>query len=143
MAFRDHLSYAERISDEVSLVHGIWELSSNRSHPNLLFENVKEAPGQRVSVNMLTRDRLCEAIGIQPEVYIDTLAWAMKNPGTPELVSPAESPVYDNMQEKVDLHSIAIPHHWPQDRGRYMSASVIIAEVNGQRNMSFQAISTR
>ena len=75
----------------------------------MLFENVKEVPGQRVSVNMLTRDRLCEAIGIQPEVYIDTLAWAMKNPGTPEIVSPAESPVYDNMQEKVDLHSIAIP----------------------------------
>ena len=103
----------------------------------MLFENLKEVPGQRISVNMLTRDRLCEAIGIQPEVYIDTLAWAMKNPGTPTLVSPAESPVYDNMQEKVDLHSIAIPHHWPQDRGRYMSASVIIAEVNGQRNMSF------
>ncbi len=137
MAFRDHLSHAERISDEVSLVHGIWEFSSNRSHTNMLFENVKEVPGQRISVNMLTRDRLCEAIGIQPEVYIDTLAWAMKNPGTPTLVSPAESPVYDNMQEKVDLHSIAIPHHWPQDRGRYMSASVIIAEVNGQRNMSF------
>ena len=103
----------------------------------MLFENLKEVPGQRISVNMLTRDRLCEAIGIQPEVYIDTLAWAMKNPGTPTLISPAESPVYDNMQEKVDLHSIAIPHHWPQDRGRYMSASVIIAEVNGQRNMSF------
>ena len=86
---------------------------------------------------MLTRDRLCEAIGIKPEVYIDTLAWAMKNPSTPELVSPAESPVFDHMQEEVDLHSIAIPYHWPQDRGRYMSASVIIAEVNGQRNMSF------
>lgn len=137
MAFRDHLSHAERISDEVSLVHGIWEFSSNHSHTNMLFENVKEVPGQRVSVNMLTCDRLCEAIGIQPEVYIDTLAWAMKNPGTPEIVSPAESPVYDNMQERVDLYSIAIPHHWPQDRGRYMSASVIIAEVNGQRNMSF------
>ncbi len=125
------------MNDEVSLIHGVWEFSSTRSHPNLLFENIKEAPGQRISVNMLTRDRLCEAIGIQPEVYIDTLAWAMKNPSSPELVSPAESPVYDNMQENVDLHSIAIPHHWPQDRGRYMSASVIIAEVNGQRNMSF------
>ena len=82
MAFRDHLSHAERISDEVSLVHGIWEFSSNRSHTNMLFENLKEVPGQRISVNMLTRDRLCEAIGIQPEVYIDTLAWAMKNPRT-------------------------------------------------------------
>ena len=137
MAFRDHLSHAERIEDEMSLIHGIWEFSTSRSHSNLLFENIKEVPGQRISVNMLTRDRLCEAIGIKPEVYIDTLAWAMKNPSTPELVSPAESPVFDHMQEEVDLHSIAIPYHWPQDRGRYMSASVIIAEVNGQRNMSF------
>ena len=40
------------------------------------------------------------------------------------------------MQDEVNLHNIAISHHWPQDRGRYMSASVIIAEVNGQRNMS-------
>jgi 2,5-furandicarboxylate decarboxylase 1 len=121
----------------MSLIHEIWEFSTSRSHTNLLFENIKEVPGQRISVNMLTRDRLCEAIGIQPEVYIDTLAWAMKNPSTPELVSPADSPVFDHMQEEVDLHSIAIPYHWPQDRGRYMSASVIIAEVNGQRNMSF------
>ena len=137
MAFRDHLSHAKRVDQEISLNHGIWELSSNQSHPNLLFENIKETSGQRVSVNMLTRDRLCEAIGIQPEVYIDTLAWAMKNPSTPEVVSPAEAAVFDNMQDQVDLHSLPIPHHWPQDRGRYMSASVIIAEVNGQRNMSF------
>ena len=137
MAFRDHLTHAKRVGEEVSLVHGIWEMSSLQSHQNLLFENIKEATGQRISVNMLTRDRLCEAIGIQPEVYIDTLAWAMKNPSSPEIVSPAEAPVFDCMQDKVNLRNIAIPHHWPQDRGRYMSASVIIAEVNGQRNMSF------
>ena len=137
MAFRDHLTHAKRVGEEVSLVHGIWEMSSLQSHQNLLFENIKEAPGQRISVNMLTRDRLCEAIGIQPEVYIDTLAWAMKNPSSPEIVSPAEAPVFDCMQDEVNLHNFAIPHHWPQDRGRYMSASVIIAEVNGQRNMSF------
>ncbi len=86
---------------------------------------------------MLTRDRLCQAIGIQPEIYIDTLAWAMKNPSSPQIVSPADAPVFENMQSEVDLTSLAIPYHWPQDRGRYMSASVIIAEVNGRRNMSF------
>ena len=32
---------------------------------------------------------------------------------------------------------LPIPHHWPQDRGRYSSASVIIASYNGIRNMSF------
>ena len=137
MAFRDHLTHAKRVDEEVSLHHGIWQHSTSQSNPNLLFENIKEASGQRISVNMLTRDRLCEAIGIQPEVYIDTLAWAMKNPSTPEVVSPADAPVYENMQDEVNLNLLPIPHHWPQDRGRYMSASVIIAEVNGRRNMSF------
>ena len=137
MAFRDHLTHATRIDKEVSLIHGIWETSSQQSHPNLLFENIKEAQNQRISVNMLTRDRLCQAIGIQPEIYIDTLAWAMKNPSNPQIVSPADAPVFENMQSEVDLTSLAIPYHWPQDRGRYMSASVIIAEVNGRRNMSF------
>ena len=85
---------------------------------------------------LANRDRLCEAIGIKPEVYIDTLAWAMKNPSTPELVSPAESPVFDHMQEEsvaFDCNSLPLA----TDRGRYMSASVIIAEINGQRNRRF------
>ena len=60
---------------------------------------------------MLTRDRLCEAIGIEPEIYIDTLAWAMKNPATPEIVSPQDAPVFDNMQDEVDLTSLPIPYH--------------------------------
>ena len=66
-----------------------------------------------------------------------TLAWAMKNPTEPVIVSPSDAPVYDCMQDEVDLTVLPIPHHWPQDRGRYMSASVIIAEVDGRRNMSF------
>jgi hypothetical protein len=72
----------------------------------LLFDNISEAQGQKIAVNMLTRDRLCEAIGIQPDVYIDTLAWAMKNPSEPVIVSPSDAPVYDCMQDEVDLFLI-------------------------------------
>lgn len=137
MAFRDHLTHARLVQDEVSLIHGVWDYSREHNHPMLLFDNISEANGHKIAVNMLTRDRLCEAIGIEPGVYIDTLAWAMKNPSEPIIVSPSESPVYDCMQEEVNLTALPIPHHWPQDRGRYMSASVIIAEVDGRRNMSF------
>ena len=137
MAFRDHLTHARLVQDETSLIHGVWNYSREHNHPMLLFDNISEAQGQKIAVNMLTRDRLCEAIGIQPDVYIDTLAWAMKNPSEPVIVSPSDAPVYDCMQDEVDLTALPIPHHWPQDRGRYMSASVIIAEVDGRRNMSF------
>jgi UbiD family decarboxylase len=103
----------------------------------LLFENISETPGHRAAVNLLTRERLCAAIGITPEAYIDTLAWAMENPSTPILVEPSQSECFENQQSQVNLLEIPIPHHWPQDRGRYSSASVIIAEYDGIRNMSF------
>ena len=137
MAFRDHLEFAETESTATSLIHGMWEHSYANNHKLTVFDNIIESPGHRAAVNLLTRDRLCQAIGISPEQYIDTLAWAMKNPSEPKLVDASESECYENMQDEVNLQLLPIPHHWPQDRGRYSSASIIIAEYNGIRNMSF------
>ncbi len=137
MAFRDHLAAAEIISQPISLIHGMWEYSKNNNHPLLVFDNIVETPRQRAAVNLLTRERLCAAIGISPEQYIDTLAWAMDNPSTPVIVEQSDASCFENRQDKVDLLKLPIPHHWPQDRGRYSSASVIIAQYNGVRNMSF------
>ncbi len=137
MAFRDHLGAAETISQPISLIHGMWEYSRTNQHPLLVFENISETPGHKAAVNLLTRERLCAAIGISPEEYIDTLAWAMDNPRNPVLVDSKVAECFQNQQDSVDLEAIPIPHHWPQDRGRYSSASVIIARYNGVRNMSF------
>ena len=137
MAFRDHLGAAETISQPISLIHGMWEYSQENNNPLLVFDNIVETPGHKAAVNLLTRERLCAAIGISPEEYIDTLAWAMKNPKTPKIVDSSSAECFENIQTTVDLEAIPIPHHWPQDRGRYSSASVIIAQYNGIRNMSF------
>ena len=102
-----------------------------------VFDNIAECPGHRAAVNMLTRDRLCAAIGIEPEAYIDTLGWAMDHPSEPEMVSRSDAACLENIANEVDLTSIPIPHHWTQDRGRYSSASIIVAQDNGIRNVSF------
>ena len=102
-----------------------------------VFDNIAECPGHRAAVNMLTRDRLCAAIGIEPEAYIDTLGWAMDHPSEPEMVGESEAACLENIANEVDLTSIPIPHHWTQDRGRYSSASIIVAQDNGIRNVSF------
>ena len=83
MAFRDHLGAATVESAEVSLVHEMLHHSQASGHAMTVFDNIPECPGHRAAVNMLTRDRLCAAIGIEPEAYIDTLGWAMSNPSTP------------------------------------------------------------
>ena len=137
MAFRDHLGFAETETTPVSLIHGMWKYSNEHNHSLTVFDQIIEAPGHKAAVNLLTRERLCQAIGITPEQYIDTLAWAMENPSQPVLVDASEAECYENMQEEVNLEMIPIPHHWPEDRGRYSSASVIIAEFDGIRNMSF------
>ena len=137
MAFRDHLGAATEESNSTSLIHGMWEHSRASNHALTLFTNIPESPGHRAAINILTRDRLCAAIGITPEEYIDTLGWAMNNPSEPVIVDASEAECYDNLQETVDITKIPFPHHWSQDRGRYSSASVIIAEDNGIRNMSF------
>ena len=137
MAFRDHLGAATVESAEVSLVHEMLHHSQASNHAMTVFDNIPECPGHRAAINMLTRDRLCAAIGIEPEAYIDTLGWAMSNPSTPELVSEDEAACFENTVGEVDLRRLPIPHHWPQDRGRYSSASIIIAQDNGIRNVSF------
>ena len=137
MAFRDHLDAAFIEQAEISLHHGMFHHSKASNHSMTVFNNITECPGHRAAVNMLTRDRLCAAIGIEPEAYIDTLGWAMGHPGQPVMVSAQEAPCLQQQPSEVDLRTIPIPHHWPQDRGRYSSASIIIAEDNGVRNVSF------
>jgi len=135
MAFRDLLGAADIVDEPTSVLHGVFDKSKSTGHDLLLFENLIEAPGHRVAVNLLTRPRLCAALSIEPEDFIDLLGWAMTNPGVPQLVE--SGPVLECPQDSPDLTALPIPHHWREDRGRYMSASVIIAEYNGIRNMSF------
>ena len=130
MAFRDHLAAATIVKGEISLIHEMLEHSQSTNHAMTVFENITECPGHKSAVNMLTRDRLCAAIGIEPEAYIDTLGWAMTNPSSPVIVDRERAPCMENVASEVDLNSIPIPHHWPADRGRYSSASIIIAPVS-------------
>ena len=100
MAFRDHLAAAQIESEPVSIIHGLWEHSRASNHALTVFDNLIETPGHRAAVNILTRDRLCQAIGITPEEYIDTLGWAMANPSEPVIVDASEAECFDNIQER-------------------------------------------
>jgi len=134
MAFRDHLAGAFIPSDSVSCIHGLFELSVDRNHGMIVAE-VSETPGHSAAMNVLSRERLCSVLDITPSDLIDVLGWAMENPQS--LNSVSSGPVLENTQEIVELSKIPIPHHYPEDRGRYMSASIVIAEYDGQRNVSF------
>ena len=134
MAFRDHLSGAFKPDAPVSCVHGLFDLSVSRHH-DLIVSEIIESPGHNAALNVLSRDRLCTVLDVNPGELIDILGWAMNNPSEPNLVE--EGPVLENSQPSVKLTNLPIPHHYREDRGRYMSASIVIAEYEGQRNVSF------
>jgi UbiD family decarboxylase len=102
-----------------------------------LFSDIIESPGHKAALDVLVRDRLCEVFSVSPGELIDVLAWGMANPESPLVVDSSEAEVLQCKQEPIDLQKIPIPRHYQEDAGRYQSASIIIAEYDGIRNMSY------
>ena len=137
MSFRDHAAMSTIVNDCVSVNHGLMQSSASLQHQPVLFDNISECPGHRASMNILTRDHLCKVWELTPGELIDTMGWAMQNPIDPVVIDSTLAECMENTMDNVDITTIPVPWHYEEDRGRYMSASVIIAERNGQRNMSF------
>jgi UbiD family decarboxylase len=136
MAFRDHLAAAEQYTSTVSVNHEMMDESVRIEHRPIHFQSVRECPGHTAAMNILTRQNLCSAWRMTPSQLLDTLGFAMANPKDPKIIQSEGAPCLEN-QAELNLYNIPIPWHHKQDAGRYMSASVIVAERNGQRNLSF------
>ena len=137
MAFRDLLHGVDCDDDAVSVNLEMFDRASASGGEGLVFSNIIESPGHRAALDVLVRDRLCEVFSVSPGELIDVLAWGMANPESPLLVDSREAEVLQCRQEPIDLQKIPIPRHYQEDAGRYQSASVIIAEYDGIRNMSY------
>ena len=137
MGFRDLVDGSRVVGGPVSVNFDMREESVSSGNEPLLFTDIIEAPGYRAAMNVLTRQRLCDAFKVEPGELIDNLSWAMENPAEPILVERDTSAVSKNTMGEVDLLSLPIPWHYEEDGGRYQSASIIIAQYGGLRNTSF------
>lgn len=135
MAFRDHLSGAIEI-DSISPIFAMKNEISNNPNTPILFKQVEGSIGHSAAANVCIRSNMARHFGIKENKLMRHLAWAMDNPSKPVEVSN-NIPVFENSINPPDLTKLPIPHHYEEDRGRYMSASIIIAESNGRRNVSF------
>jgi UbiD family decarboxylase len=115
----------------------MFDRASASGGKGVVFSDIIESPGHRAALDVLVRDRLCEVFSVTPGELIDVLAWGMANPEPPLVVDSAEAEVLQCKQEPIDLQKIPIPRHYQEDAGRYQSASIIIAEYDGIRNMSY------
>ncbi|SVD91977.1 uncharacterized protein METZ01_LOCUS444831, partial [marine metagenome] len=134
MGFRDLLAKAVPVATPTSCIHGILNASIASENQPLMFENIIEAPGHRAALNLLERSLLCESYNITPSELMDIMLEAMLEPEEPLTVANSRALEYEI---EVKLENLPIPWHHPEDAGRYMSASIIIAEYAGIRNVSF------
>ena len=95
-----------------------------------VYANIPECPGHRAAVNMLTRDRLCAAIGIEPEEYIDTLGWAMDHPSEPVTSPPMKRRASKTWRPQSTCERFQSTPLATRPR-QYSSASIIIAQDEG------------
>lgn len=137
MGFRELVDGSREIDGRVSVNFDMRLESERTGNEPILFREITESPGHSAVMNILTRQRLCEAFEVQPGELIDILSWAMENPSEPILVDATKAPVFENTMVDTDLLSIPIPWHYSEDGGRYQSASIIVAQHGGIRNTSF------
>lgn len=135
MAFRDHLRGAV-VAKGTSPKYGMREVIELHPDSVILFEEIEGISQHRAAANVCLRERMMVAYDINPRDFLQELANAVPNREEPLIVENGAE-VLENSIQPVDLNQLPIPHHYQQDRGKYMSASIIIARYGGRRNVSF------
>ncbi len=131
MDFRAFLEQAEANGDVALIgkpVDVIYEMA-NVAHalePKIaLFTNVPGYPGWRVCANPCADRRYFSlALGVPLAQLVHHLAQANDHPQAPPVT--AYAPCQEVVQEAVDLDSLPILLHLPQDAGHYIASAVVI-----------------
>lgn len=105
----------------------------------VLFTKVKGSPYQVVTGICSARKYLALDLGMDPSQLLFTLAQALENPVAPPMVEVA--PCQEVVEKEVDLDSLPILTHLPDDGGPYVTAGVvIIKDPDYGRNMCFHRL---
>jgi UbiD family decarboxylase len=144
-AFMDLLSQRgalKRISRPVDWKFELGEITRNHRQP-LLFENIRDYPGQRVFTNGLSNfSSIALALGLQPEKgRKPVMAEARRRVETPvKPVRVGSGPVMENVIEgpAINLFDFPVPQWSRHDAGRYVGtwhANVTRDPETGRRNL--------
>lgn len=98
----------------------------------VLFENLN---GGKAAGNVFsTRGKIASALGVSKEGIVGHLMDAISSPKPCEIV---EDPEFRACASEVKLMSLPVPKYFPEDGGRYITAGVIVVELDGRKNVSF------
>jgi 2,5-furandicarboxylate decarboxylase 1 len=105
----------------------------------VLFTRVKGSPYQVVSGLCSAREYFALDLGVDRGQLLFALAQALGNPIAPPMITSA--PCQEVVEEEVDLNTLPILTHLPDDGGPYVTAGVVIVKDHDcGRNMCFHRL---
>lgn len=124
------------ITEEVSTEYEITSILKKHPYDTLVFTNVKGSDMNIISGICNTRDKIAKSIGTTVDKITENIIRATSNPTEISIVKNFDE-VYEN-SEVADLTKIPVLKHYPKDKGRYITAGIVIARDpdSGQTNAS-------
>jgi 2,5-furandicarboxylate decarboxylase 1 len=147
MSLRDFISkaqaagYLRRVTRPVSTRFQLANVAHALDGQPVLFDSVDGYPAWQVLTGVCSDRRyFALALGVPPEDLLSCLAEATGRPVEPPPWQ-GPPPCQQVMQPDVDLYSLPILHHLPQDGGAYVTSAVVIVEdPEHGRNMAYHRL---
>ncbi len=114
------------IDDEVSTEYEITSILKKHPHDTLIFTNIRGCDMNIVSGICNTRDKIARSIGTSVDKITENIIDATNNPTAIERVFNFDE-VFSN-SEDADLSKLPILKHYPKDKGKYITAGIVIAK---------------
>ncbi|MGC8558890.1 MAG: UbiD family decarboxylase domain-containing protein, partial [Nitrososphaeria archaeon] len=133
------------INKQVSINYEITAYAEalSASSPVLIFRNVNNFPGTTVVSNMFSsRSKIAAYLGVK-EKELNEKWVSIINRNSGFSIKGNDGPVKEValMGDKVDLYSLPVLMHYPQDGGRYITSGITVArDTDGTVNLSFARI---
>jgi UbiD family decarboxylase len=138
-------SFLEKMETEHQILHvnrevsPRFEMSSIIKHfdqtgPVIFFDKVKGYRNKVVANVCATRERLCNALSVEPEQLYAQLTEAWKNPSKPKIAK--EGSVKEHVVERPKLSKIPVLKHFENDAAPYITSAIVSARSQDKKVMN-------
>lgn len=114
------------INEKVSTEYEITSILKKHPHDTLVFTNIKDSKMNIISGICNTRDKIANSIGTTVDKITENIINATNNPTKINNIKNYDE-IYSN-NEEADLSKIPILKHYPKDKGKYITAGIVIAK---------------
>lgn len=104
----------------------------------VVFRNVEGSDHGAVFNLAGTKHLLAHSMGCAPEDTTECLLHAMEKPGEVHVEDQR-----DGWREDLSIHDLPVATHFERDGGPYLTAGVVVAELDGERNASIHRMMVR